>query len=88
LTCVAGHYEYHLMTNNSLSGLSAQQLRRAANLKEKIEALEGQLSQLLRDSIPVKPASPPKRRMSRAGRARISAAAKARWVKSRANKKG
>jgi hypothetical protein len=71
-----------------LSSLSVQQLRKAATLKEKIQSLEKELGQLLGSST--KPAAPavPRRKfkMSRAARARISAAAKARWAKLKGQK--
>ena len=76
------------MTNTSITSLSAKQLRRAADLKERIENLQHELSQLLGSfgsNEPTTPAkSKKKRTMSAAGRARISAAAKARWAKVRA----
>jgi len=66
-----------------LSSLSVQQLRKAATLKEKIQSLEKALGQLLGSSTqPAAPAAPKKKfKMSRAARAKISAAAKARWAK-------
>ncbi len=73
----------------SIASLSAQQLRRAADIKEKIQSLEKELEQILGSSIkPTTTAAPMKRRkMSAAGRARISAAAKARWAKVKAAQK-
>ena len=86
----------------SITHLSAQQLHRAAEIREQIENLEKDFAALLtvpgdapvtvrRRGRPAKsivtPAPPvqsPKRRMSKAGRARIAAAAKARWAKFRA----
>lgn len=68
---------------SSITDLSIQQLRQAANLKEKISALETQLSQLLGSTakpVAVK-AVKKKRGMSAAGRAKIAAAARARWAK-------
>jgi hypothetical protein len=67
----------------SIASLSAQQLRRAADIKDKIQSLEKELEQILGSSInPAATAAPKKRRkMSAAGRAKISAAAKARWAK-------
>jgi len=68
---------------SSINNLSVQQLRQAANLKEKIEALEKELSQLLGStatSVAAK-ASKKKRGMSAAGKAKIAAAQKARWAK-------
>jgi hypothetical protein len=77
---------------SEINNLSAKQLRKAANLKDKIAGLEKELTKLL-GSAPVlanpresKPARK-KRRMSAAGRARIAAAQKARWAKVKAGKK-
>ena len=66
-----------------LSSLSVQQLRKAATLKEKIQSLEKEIGQLLGSSTnPAAQAAPRKKfKMSKAARARISAAAKARWAK-------
>jgi hypothetical protein len=69
-----------------LENLSSQQLNRAAQLKERIEALEGELQQLLGT-----PGSSPatggrttgRRGISAAGKARIAAAQRARWAKAR-----
>ena len=71
-----------------LSSLSVQQLRKAATLKEKIQSLEKELGQLLGSSAqPVAQAAPRKKfKMSKAARARISAAAKARWAKVKGTK--
>jgi hypothetical protein len=69
---------------NSITHLSVQQLRKAAALKEKIQSLEKELGRLL-GSAPTTAASPAPRKkkftMSAAARAKISAAAKARWAK-------
>jgi hypothetical protein len=71
---------------SSIINLSAQQLRRAATIKEQIQLLENELGRILGSPAkPVVTAAPKKRRkMSAAGRAKISAAAKARWAKVRA----
>ncbi len=73
----------------SIVSLSAQQLRRAADIKDKIQALEKELEQILGSSTKPVATSVPKKRhkMSAAGRARIAAAAKARWAKVKAAKK-
>jgi hypothetical protein len=73
---------------NSIINLSAQQLRRAAAVKEQIQSLEIELDRIFGSSNkPVAVAAPKKRRkMSAAGRAKISAAAKARWAKVKAAK--
>ena len=74
----------------NLTSLSAKQLRRAADLKEKIATLQSELESYL--GVVVSSVSsflaPPKRksRMSAAGRARIIAAQKARWAKVKAGK--
>ena len=65
-----------------LASLTASQLRHAANLKEKIEALNQQLTLLLGTSAPVTvKMSKKKRGMSATGRAKVAAAQKARWAK-------
>ena len=78
---------------SSITNLSVQQLRQAANLKEEIAALENQLGQLLGSTIQpvtVKSATAkapkPHGGMSAAGKARIAAAQKARWAKIKAAK--
>jgi hypothetical protein len=75
--------------STSLNSLSAQELRRAATLKEKIQSLEKKLHQLLGSATQsgVQAAPKKKRKMSAAGRARIRAAVKARWARVRAAKK-
>jgi hypothetical protein len=70
------------MTN--LTELTTSQLHRIIAIKEKIEKLQSQIDSLI-DSSPAEEA-PKKRRMSAAGRARIAAAARARWAKLRATK--
>ncbi len=70
---------------NILATLSAQQLRHAADLQEKIAALQNELSRYLgTPSHSVEAAPRRKFRMSAAGRARIIAAQKARWAKVKA----
>jgi hypothetical protein len=74
----------------SLANLSAQQLRRAAAIKAQIESLEKEFQQIFgaapkADAAQFAPKK--KRRMSAAARAKISAAAKARWAKVKAAKK-
>lgn len=72
---------------NSITNLSVQQLRQAANLKEKIVALERKLGQLLGSTTkPVAAKAPKKRGMSAAGRAKVAAAQKLRWSKIKAAK--
>jgi hypothetical protein len=87
----------------SLINLSAAQLRRAANLQEKIEALTVELNKTFgiapsgrssRRGSPRKMSSGSKpvfrrrsRRMSAALKARLSAIAKARWKKVKASGK-
>jgi hypothetical protein len=68
-----------------LTSLSPQQLRRAADLKDKIQSLENELHRILGTSIkPVAAVAPKKKRkMSAAARRKISFAAKARWAKAK-----
>jgi hypothetical protein len=71
-----------------ISQLTPQQLRRIADLKEKITALEKSLEILIGQS-PSKPKPPIiryRKKMSAAARAKISAAQKARWAKAKAKK--
>jgi hypothetical protein len=71
-----------------LTSLSSKQLRRAADLKDKIQSLENELGRILGASIkPVAAGAPKKKRkMSAAGRAKIAAAQKARWAKVKGRK--
>ncbi len=75
-----------------IANLSVAQLRKAAAVKERIEKLEKELAQILGSAASEKSAAPAarsrkKRKMTSEGRARIRAAAKARWAKWRADKK-
>ena len=68
----------------SIINLTPNQLRQAANLKEKIAALQNQLTTLTGGSeaaAPVKAAKPARKKISAAGIAKIRAAQKARWAK-------
>jgi len=73
----------------SLLNLSASKLRKASQLKERIEALSRELTQLLGEIAPEPMATIHRKRraMSAAARKRISEAAKARWAKFRAKAK-
>ena len=69
----------------NITSLTAQQLRKAADLIEKIGSLEAQLASYIGGSSSAPAAAPRKRsKMSAAGRARIIAAQKARWAKVKA----
>jgi hypothetical protein len=72
---------------NAITNLTPQQLRKAADIQERILLLQEQLTHLL-GAGPDTDATPPtkKRTMSAAGRARIAAATKARWAKFRATR--
>src|SRR5208283_965498 len=74
--------------NSTIHHLSAQQLRRAATIKEQIQSLENEFQRILGTSIkPVAAvALKKKRKMSAAGRAKIAAAARARWAKVKGRK--
>jgi hypothetical protein len=72
---------------NPINALTPKNLRRAADIQEKVLKLQDELSKLLgavarEESAP---AAPKKRKMSAAGRAAIAAAARARWAKLRAS---
>jgi hypothetical protein len=67
--------------------VSANQLRRAAKIQDKIEALQSKLNRLLGSTDDA--GAPRKRRkMSAAGRARMAAAQQARWAKQHGTKPG
>ena len=78
----------------AISNLSAQQLRRAASLRERIDKLENALAAILNwtgeAQVKAKPSSglavqsKPKRRISKAARAKMAASAKKRWAKAKA----
>src|SRR2546426_4017361 len=74
--------------NQSLTNLTAGQLRQAANIKERIDALQNEIASIFGSSEQADngASSRTKRRMSRAGRARIAAAARARWARIRGMK--
>lgn len=82
-------------TNSPLLNLSSAQLRKAADLKERIDALNDELTGILSGaqtaSGPIAPqirAGRGRRKMSAAGRARIGAAARARWARIHAEQAG
>lgn len=74
--------------HDAINLLSAQQLRRAADIKDKIESLQNELNGVIgaSNSAPAGAAPKKKRTMSAAGRARIAAAQKARWAKAKETK--
>ena len=67
---------------SAIINLSSQQLRHIADLKEKIDSLQDELSRLVGGGGPKR-----KFRMSVSGRAKIAAAQRARWAKVRKSKK-
>ena len=71
------------MQSNPLANISLQQLKRAVTIREEIESLEKELSRIIvgQSSKTGNAAPPRKGKMSRAARAKISAAMKARWAK-------
>ena len=74
---------------NLLRDLTVAQLRKAAVIKERIEQLEKDLTGILGipEAMTVGGVVRRRRKMSAAARAKISAAAKARWAKVKAGKK-
>jgi len=69
-----------------LASLTAVQLRRAAGLKEKIDALNKELASILGAPASTPAKTRKKRGMSAAGRAAVAAAQKARWAKAKGQK--
>ncbi len=69
-----------------LSSLSVVQLRKAVAIKEQLEHLEAQLASIVGETTTPQATGKKRRRMSAAGRARIAAAARARWAKMRGGK--
>jgi len=74
--------------NASITNISALDLRRAAEIKDRIEALQSELNNILYQDGGTPSVGTPysSRRMSPAGLARIRAAQKVRWARFRANK--
>jgi|SRR6185437_3499411 len=72
---------------NSINSLSAEQLRRAATIKEQIDSLESELERILggRGSSQAVTGG---RTMSASARARIAAAQRARWAKVKGSSAG
>lgn len=88
-----------------MTNISASDLRRAADIQDEIESLQGELNKILGgtdagngvkrrgrkpkvdgdvDRFKEDRGMKPKRKMSAAGRAKIAAAARARWAKAKA----
>ena len=67
--------------NQSLTDLSASQLRQAAGIKENIENLEQRLNQILGGRAQTRNGAAAQKTLSPAVRARIAAAARARWAR-------
>ena len=72
---------------NLIASLTPQQLRRAAEIKEKIQPLENELARILggltTGAVARAPRSRRRRKMSAEARARISAAMTKRWASKR-----
>lgn len=66
-----------------LSSISAMALRRAADIKETIEKLGHELASIVGSSAPAAAKPGKRRKMSAAARAKIGAAQKARWAKTK-----
>jgi hypothetical protein len=64
--------------------LSASQLRHTADIKDKIEALQSELTRLFGNTNAAAPRK--RRKMSATARAKIAAAQRARWAKQRGRK--
>jgi len=72
----------------NLSDLSATQLRQAASIKEQIEKLQKELTSIFGAATPAPtaPATPKKKKMSPAAKAKLSAKLKEIWAKRKAGK--
>lgn len=68
---------------NSITSLSAQQLRRAAAIKDQIDTLESELGKILGGGAGSAKVGSGRRTMSASARARIGAAQRARWAKAK-----
>ena len=66
-----------------LQDLTAKELLKMASIKGRIEHLQAQLGAITGDGVSPAKGRGKRRRMSRAGRARIAAAQRARWAKVR-----
>jgi len=75
--------------NSSFDSLSPQQLRRAADVKEKIDSLGRELVRLMGGALRTanNATAPRGRTMSAATRARIAAAARKRWANTKKGSK-
>jgi hypothetical protein len=75
---------FHIM---NITDLSPSQLRRAADLKEKIEALQAELASILGGTAPEAPSQPPSKKLhwtqTPEGKARMARLMKRAWVKRR-----
>jgi hypothetical protein len=70
---------------STLGNLTIGQLKRAIIIRERLESLQGELSEILGGETPIPHAVKGTRKMSAAGRARIAAAQRARWAKAKGN---
>jgi hypothetical protein len=68
------------------TNLTPRQLRRAAKVKEQIDALQEKLGELLGAPAPVAAAARKRKKISAAGIARIRAAQRARWAAIKSSK--
>lgn len=70
--------------SNTIADLSAKQLREAAEIKEKIAALQTELNRLVGDGKPGKSKAKTKSKMTPEARAKIGAAQKKIWAERKA----
>jgi hypothetical protein len=66
---------------NALRNATIDQLKRAVEIREKIDTLHGELAQILGREIPAPVVKNGRRKMSASARAKIAAAQRARWAK-------
>ena len=75
-------------TQNPLLHLSVEKLKQVIGIRQQIEGLQEQLAGLANSNPPARMEGVGHKKMSHAARAKISAAAKARWAKIKSDKRG
>jgi hypothetical protein len=85
---VVDTHSQSLQSPATMINITPQQLRKAANIQEKLQSLQKELGQLLGAPGELDTTEPPKKRrkVSAAGIANIRAAQKARWARIKAGK--
>jgi hypothetical protein len=80
-------YSQSIYSSTTMINLTPKQLRKAADIQEKIQSLQAQLNAILGAEVSTAAQAteaPTKRKFSAAARARMRAAQRARWAKMKA----